>query len=343
MVPPAERASAGPRISVVTPFYNGVQYLRQCVESVLAQTHRNFEYVLVDNFSKDGASELAQSLAESDPRIRLVRPSSFLPQVENYNFALSQVAPDAAYVKVVAADDWIFPRCLAEMVAVAEKHPSAAIVSSYRLRGTEVAGVGLEPGRSLITGREACRLHLLNGIFLFGSPTSLLFRADLLQQRQPFYATGRLHEDTEAVFEILRDRDFGFAHEILTFSRMQAESEMGARRGFGPEALDRFIIVSRFGPEYLDPAELRQCLGHAKRWHYSVLAEGWVADRLGKAPDGFWEYQRRGLESVGQVVDPKELALAVARFASRRALSPLMKARDVWTGLRQHMAERSRA
>ena len=75
------------RVSVVTPFYNTAAYLAECIESVLAQSYSEFEYILMDNCSTDGSSEIAATYAYRDPRIRLIRCSQFLPQLPNYNRA----------------------------------------------------------------------------------------------------------------------------------------------------------------------------------------------------------------------------------------------------------------
>jgi glycosyltransferase involved in cell wall biosynthesis len=318
-----------PRVSVVTPFFNGKEYLRECIESVLRQTHANFEYLLIDNHSKDGASEIARELAARDARIRIVQPPSFLPQVENYNFAISQAAPDSAYIKVVAADDWLFPSCLSEMVALGEEHPGVAIVSSYRLLGSNVDGLGADPECRVMPGRDACRLHLVKGVFLFGSPTTLLYRADVVAARRPFFVLDRLHPDTEAAFEILKHHDFGFVPQILTFSRTQAESEMGSRRAFGPAALDRLLMVAQYGPLYLSADELARTLKSASRWHYSILARGFLADPLGRSSRDFWAYHRRGLGNIGKQVEPALVAAALARLALRSLLTPLETARGL--------------
>ncbi len=54
---------SGPFVSVVTPFYNTAAYLDECIRSVLAQTHENFEYLLVDNCSADGSRDIAAAHA----------------------------------------------------------------------------------------------------------------------------------------------------------------------------------------------------------------------------------------------------------------------------------------
>ena len=64
-----------PLVSVVTPFYNSTQYLAECIESVLAQTHGEFEYILSDNCSTDGSTDIAESYARRDSRIQFYSPA----------------------------------------------------------------------------------------------------------------------------------------------------------------------------------------------------------------------------------------------------------------------------
>ena len=74
-------------VSVVTPFYNSADSLGRCIESVLQQSHGEFEYVLSDNCSTDGSGAIARSFARRDSRIRYVAPDTHVPQGANYNRA----------------------------------------------------------------------------------------------------------------------------------------------------------------------------------------------------------------------------------------------------------------
>jgi glycosyltransferase involved in cell wall biosynthesis len=306
------------RVSVVTPFYNTAPYLAECIESVLAQSHGDFEYVLVDNHSDDGGGEIAARYAARDARMRIVRPPSFLGQVPNYNFALSQIAPDTCYVKVVQADDTIFARCLAEMVALAEAHPTIGVVSAYRMFGAEVQPSGLAHTRTFMTGREACRVVLKDGIYLFGSPSTVMFRADLVRGRVPFYAEGRLFEDAEVCFDLLVDHDFGFVHQLLSFTRTENESLWSGMRAYNGWLLARRNQLAQYGKRFLERDELDELWRVRERHYRRFLAEAWLERR----DEGFWEFHRKGLATVGDTIDRKTLVRDAARVVAGYALSP---------------------
>ncbi len=141
-----------PLVSVVTPVYNGAEFIRECIESVLAQTYENWEYVVVDNCSTDSTLEIAREYEARDPRIRVLTPAMFVDPIESGNRSLREISPQSKYTKVLHADDWLFPECLERMVALAERNPTVGIVSAYRLEETRVTLTGLPHSISVLLG-----------------------------------------------------------------------------------------------------------------------------------------------------------------------------------------------
>src|SRR5215813_8561827 len=93
-----------PLVSIVTPVYNGEEFLRECIESVLAQTYSNWEYTILNNCSTDRTREIAEDYAARDSRIRVANNSTFLRAIANHNAALRLTSSASRYVKIVFAD-----------------------------------------------------------------------------------------------------------------------------------------------------------------------------------------------------------------------------------------------
>jgi glycosyltransferase involved in cell wall biosynthesis len=295
---------SAPLVSVVTPFHNTKEYLSECIESVLRQTYENWEYVLVDNCSTDGSSEIAIEYTSRFPdKIRLIHTGQFLSQVQNYNFALTCISPESRYCKMVQADDWIFPDCVRAMVEVAEAHPSVGIVAAYQLED-EIRLDGLPYPSFEVAGRDACRLYFLKGKYLFGSPTSSLIRSEAIRLRSPFYDERYFpFEDGHVCFDLLKEWDFGFIHQVLTFSRYDNGGMMSRLRQFGLGPFLRLTMLVAHGSDHLSEDEYRHYLRRAEREHFLYLTK--CACALRPQNEEFWDFHRNGLASINYKFDWK--------------------------------------
>ena len=324
-----------PLVSVVTPVYNGEQYLRECIESVLAQTYANWNYTVVNNCSTDRTREIALEYAAKDSRIRVIDNKTFVRVIENHNIALRQISPESKYCKVVAADDWIFPECLKRMVDLAEAHPSVAIVGAYGLEGNRVICGGLSYPSNVVPGRELCRRTILGELYVFGAPTSVLFRSDIVRSRQVFYNEENLHADAESCYEILENHDFGFIHQVLTYLRVQENSltaQSGELNTYLPSDLG---ILVRFGPKDLSEEERNLMIGAHLKKYYDYLGRQ-VFRRRGEK---FWSFHRDKLAKSGYpLIKPRIAFHAMLHVLdlvySKRTLSALgRRIRRGWSKL----------
>jgi glycosyltransferase involved in cell wall biosynthesis len=284
-----------PLVSIITPFYNTELYLAECIESVLAQTYSNWEYILVNNQSADASRRIAEGYAKQDNRIRLIDTPNHFGQIENFNRAFAYMSSESRYCKVVLADDWIFPECVEQMVACAEANPSVGIVSSYRMYGEEITGAGLSYLSTVVPGRKACQHMLRDGYYLTGSPTSVLVRSAIVRETPEFYPEGWLHDDTEACFRVLADHDLGFIHQVLSFSRTDNESVSSDVARFGPGPIRKFMFAVKYGPQFFAPEEYHTYFQREKDFYCQFLAENVFQFKKKE----FWDFQRRGLRLVG--------------------------------------------
>jgi glycosyltransferase involved in cell wall biosynthesis len=308
-------------VSVVTPVYNGEATLGECLDSVLAQTYPHFEYIVVDNASTDGTAEIAARYARKDSRIRVFRNPSLVTAMANHEIGFRQMAPESRYCKVVQADDWIFPECLERMVALAEEHPSVAVVSSYRLEQTYVTLDGLPYPSRVVSGRDVCRLALLGEVYVFGTPTSLLLRTDVVRSRDPFYDEAEFprHCDTAVCYEILRGRCLGFVHQVLTFTRREGAVRTNAANLLGSSLPEHLAMFQRYGAEYLSPEEYSARRRELVRGYYRFLGTS-VFRRPGAE---FWAYHRSFLARLGLPASRLRIGRASAGAAASAIFHPV--------------------
>lgn len=325
-----------PLVSIVIPIHNEEKYLAECIESVLAQTYQNWDCTIVDNCSTDGSIQIARQYAAKDRRVRVLENQQFVPALANFNRALRRIAPASKYCKVVLGDDWIFPECLERMVAVAEEHPSIGMVSAYALEGKRVNCLGLPTQSTFVPGREICRKHFLEDVYVFGSPSNVLYRADLVRSHDPFYNEANIHADTEVCFVLLKTSDFGFVHQVLTFSRVRPASRSGADSDNQTDHGGFLETLVKHGPAYLSQNELSGRVNRHLSGYYDALGKSLILGR-GKI---FWGYHKTKLTEAGvgfsriRVVAGAVAILVDGLLNPKHSVEKLLRRRSNWIAAR---------
>ena len=172
-------------MSVCVPVYNGEAFLAETLRSVLDQTYRDFELVVLDNASTDATGRIARSFG--DPRVRVERNPTTIPQPDNWREVVRRCR--APLIKLVCADDLLHPRCLEYQVGPMEADPGLAVVAARRHMIDERSRV-LVPRRGLtgLTGVrssvEVARHVVRSGANPIGEPGGVLFR------RAHYFAVG---------------------------------------------------------------------------------------------------------------------------------------------------------
>lgn len=171
-----------PRVSVVVPAYNSVDYIDATLTSILDQTFGDFELVVSDHSSTDGTWERIQHY-ESDPRVRIGRidPGGGAPR--NWDAVTARATGDL--IKLVCGDDLLHADCLAVQVAAFDQYPEAVLVVAQRdildPDGRVLfAGRGVQGLEGLVPGRDAIRQTVRLGTNIFGEPASVMMRREVL-------------------------------------------------------------------------------------------------------------------------------------------------------------------
>ena len=119
-----------PLISVIVPVYNVEPYLRRCVDSILRQTYRNLEILLVDDGTKDNCGAICDAYARQDERVKVIhKENGGLSSARNAGIDAST----GEYLSFVDSDDWIEPdmiKALADNMTRVSDYAGAEIICS---------------------------------------------------------------------------------------------------------------------------------------------------------------------------------------------------------------------
>ena len=154
-------------------------------------------------------------------------------------------------------------------------------------------------------------MELLHGVYVFGTPTTLLYRSDLIRRTATFFPHSEPHADTSACFASLRECDFGFVHEVLSQERVH-EGQVSSRVRKLVASHPAFIeMLNQYGPLYLTEDELVKRREEALAWYYEMLGCA-ILKMPGRE---FWQFHKRRLAEFGYTLNHRRvLGEAVTKF-----------------------------
>lgn len=118
--------------------------------------------------------------------------------------------------------------------------------------------------------------------------------------------------DVDVAFRILKDANFGFVHQVLTFSRYQPETVTDVASHSNSWPLLQYLMVEQYGRDFLSEEEFNARYGEVTAGMYKGLGEQWLKDKIRfKKKAGFWEFQRQHLGDIGVELRPNLLAKGV--------------------------------
>lgn len=179
-------------VSVIVAVYNIEEYLSRCVDSILAQTYRNLEIILVDDGSKDQSGSICDSYAEKDRRIKVIhKKNGGLSDARNAGMN----AATGEYIGFVDGDDWIEPDMYRAMYFACEKEKAQAAVCRYK-QITKSGIIDGSAGNSVSLSRdEALEIYVCGDerYLIYNSVWSKLFARDLVEGMR--FPVGKNSED----------------------------------------------------------------------------------------------------------------------------------------------------
>ena len=116
------------KVSIIVPIYNSEKYLKECIESILSQTYKNLEILLVDNNSKDNSYKICEEYIKKDSRIILLKENQ-KGVAHARNKAIENASGD--YVFFIDADDYIEKDFMEKILSEAIENNADMVISGY--------------------------------------------------------------------------------------------------------------------------------------------------------------------------------------------------------------------
>jgi glycosyltransferase involved in cell wall biosynthesis len=214
-----------PLVAIVTPVYNGGQYLAQTMECVQAQSYPNLVHVVLNNCSTDDSAEIIARYRDRRVPVLSFENETVLKLADNWNRAFMLVPEDAVYAKLLCADDLIRRDAIARFVETAQAHPRVEVVLSNDVFADHVHRSRLDPAQTIFDGRSFVRDLLL------GHVGWLAYHHFFIRIR-PDYRQGRFIEeywspDPHVVLRSALRGDVAYLHEPLVYNRIHDASVTG--------------------------------------------------------------------------------------------------------------------
>jgi len=210
-----------PKVTVLMPVYNGERYLRQSIESILNQTFKDFEFLIVDDASQDSSRDIIRSYA--DGRIRLIENADNLGLVKTLNRGL--LLAEAEYIARQDQDDISHPTRLEKQAAFLNDHPEIVLLGT-RVNNIDGNGRSCKSyGYYIVTSELAIRWQVM-----FDNPfvhSTVMMRSQIVRQMGGY------------------DDHFGYCEDYDLFSRLA--------QSYKATNLKEILCDYRFHPDSMTP------------------------------------------------------------------------------------------
>lgn len=268
-----------PLVSILIPVYNVEQYIRQCLDSVVTQTYRNLQIVLIDDGSKDNSLSICNSYAEKDNRIEVYHQENQGVAATRNNL-LSHILGE--YVLFIDSDDWIEPNMVEYLLYLSQEHNADISICGTVTNDGNGAPI-VQSEIKTYTTEQAIERFLYHKEFR-GSLSNKLAKAILLHKEQ-FQCGINYGEDALFCWHIMQHADIIVYSETPLYHYRMVDTSL-CHSSFGPKKLSGHYVweqicneTEQWWPKYLNIAQARHCvedvllLRDAAHCHYKQMNE----------------------------------------------------------------------
>ncbi|MCW2804888.1 MAG: tagF 3 [Propionibacteriaceae bacterium] len=288
-------------VSLIVPFYNVADYFGECLESIVAQTHRNLQIILVDDGSPDNSIAIARKFAERDSRVQIVQqPNRGLGAARNTGIAHAT----GAYIAFADSDDVLPPTAMETMVRTLSKTKSDFVVGTARRMERNRKWIPNWAKEVHNVDRFGIRLaehpEILKDVFAWNK----LFNRDFFNSVVKSFPEGIRYEDQEPTARAYANGTFDVLTEVVYDWRVREDGTSITQQKSDPRDLaDRLLVkqhVSAVMADTSDPDVYRSWLAKAIGFDLRSYYE-----QVPRTDLDYWKQLQAGVASLTAEVDPE--------------------------------------
>lgn len=217
-----------PLISVIIPVYNVEPYLSRCIKSIISQTYRNLEIIIVDDGSPDRCPEICEEFARKDSRIKVFhKENGGLSDARNYGIRNST----GNYIGFIDSDDFIHETFYEKLMSMINDYDAdISICNMLKFKDYE----------DILTDESVCHndvvmtnIEALKALFTakdYGSVMAWnkLYKTCLFKDHNIYFPVGRIHEDNYTTYKLFYHSDkIVYTNDKLYYYLQRSTSIMG--------------------------------------------------------------------------------------------------------------------
>lgn len=287
-----------PQISVIVPVYRVEAYLSRCVESILNQTFRDFDLILVDDGSPDQCGKLCEEYACRDSRVHVIhQENAGLSAARNRGIDWAAEHSDSQWLAFVDSDDWIHPAFLERLYTIARDTGCSLSACGFLRTGGEDFGEERTQDCTVLSADAYyCGGEIPSGTVVVA--WNKLYRKSLFADLR--YPAGKLHEDEFTTYRAVYQAEKVAVTREPLYAYFQ-NTEGIIRSKWTPRKLDIVEAVeaqAAFARENNNPVLLRKALeDYIYRLHEQMaFAKDWGDSGRRKLLSVLRKKMRRGLK-----------------------------------------------
>jgi glycosyltransferase involved in cell wall biosynthesis len=194
---PTQKEVIDTKVTVLMSMYNAEKYVAEAIESILTQTHTNFDFLVIDDGSTDKSKTIALKYARKDKRIILVENESNLGLIESLNKGIQLCKTEL--IARMDADDWSLPERLEKQIKYLLSHPKVGVLGTNYITYVEKTG-------KKVKGHVQTNRNIINLIAYYAAP---LMHASIMYKRSILIKVGGYNkkythtEDYELLLRLL--------------------------------------------------------------------------------------------------------------------------------------------